>query len=246
MKLHSLFLALFFSVFSLSSYANTQTDTIKIAKSKRDKASTIITGTIIKAIDKDDFILQDSTGEILIEVDLLTEQERVAFFKKYPNLIGAVVAIEGILDKEILETTKVDVKRIEVISVGKFDPFMMALNDDFSQVQSIRTAKSLSHKSQVLLHGVVIQLLDDDEFILRDNQNNDIKVELDFHSKGEEIAFRNQYGTNLVGSTVLVQGFLDKEFMEKVKVDANRIQIITRSATDPFADVVNKAKSANR
>jgi hypothetical protein len=49
---------------------------------------------------------------------LSSKQEKATFFQKYPNLIGASVVIEGFLDKEMLERGKIEVKRIEVLSIS--------------------------------------------------------------------------------------------------------------------------------
>jgi uncharacterized protein YdeI (BOF family) len=237
-------LILVFSLFSLNSYANNiQSDTVVVAESKFHNSNTVLAGIITKVINKDEFILKDHTGEIKIRIDLLSNAEKSAFFKKYPNLVGANVVVEGNLDKKIVDETKVSVKKIELVYPNTVDSFSSVINGDLSHVKNIKFAKSLEHQSQIILYGVVVQILGDYEFLLRDNEGSDIKITLDFPVKDDEVIFMKEYGTQLKGSTVVLEGFLDKEFVQKIKVNVNRIQIITRFANDPFADTVNKAKS---
>lgn len=129
MNFNSLLLILVFGLFSLTTYANAFTqDTIATARSKADKAHVILTANVIRALDRDEFIIKDATGEIEIEIDFSTDREEYAFFQQYPNLVGAQIVIEGFLDKEFMDRTKIDVTRVEVISASGHDPFSEVVN----------------------------------------------------------------------------------------------------------------------
>lgn len=252
MKFKLLLLALGFSLFSASSYANIKN--IKDAKSLPDKTIVMVSGKIIKMVDKDEFIIQDSSGQIQIEIDKETltfkdisgsfetnGQGAVDFYNKYPSLVGATVVAQGILDNEMLETTKIDVTNIRIDSAPIADAFSLAVKGDFSKTQSIATAKSLKNKDYVLLYGTVAKISGDDDFILRDASGDTIKVDLEFRSKGEEIAFANEHFPSLTNSRILIEGFLDKEFMDKIKIDAVRVKILEKGSNDTFSGIPNQS-----
>lgn len=87
-----------------------QANTVAAAKKCWDDASVTLTGNIVERLagSDDKYTFADSTGRIVVEIDYevfagrtVTPQTRVRLFGK--------------VDKEIMEPTKIDVKRLEII-----------------------------------------------------------------------------------------------------------------------------------
>ncbi len=84
----------------------------QVLNTSKNNDTVIIEGKIIKQIDKDEFILQDSTGNIQIELDDdILKLQNINF----PPL-NSSVKIMGIVDKELLESTTVEVTQIKFLN----------------------------------------------------------------------------------------------------------------------------------
>ena len=84
----------------------------QVLNTSKNNDTVIIEGKIIKQIDKDEFILQDSTGNIQIELDDdILKLQNINF----PPL-NSSVKIMGIVDKELLESTTVEVTQIKFLT----------------------------------------------------------------------------------------------------------------------------------
>ncbi len=242
MKLCILYLTLILGFVSTISYANSSTDTVKSIKLKSDKEPIILSGTIIKSLGNKEFIIEDKTGKIKIELNFETDIENDDFFSKYPYLVGAIVVIEATTDKELLKQTTLEVTRIEVITAPSLDPFINAINGDFSEVLTIKAAKKLNNKDQVILSGTVLKMSNNHTLLLKDDEGSEIVVEINFKVHNARDSFLKE-NPDIVDSHIILQGFLDKPFLEKVSIKANRIHVLNTPSEDPFVDAVNKAKS---
>lgn len=242
MKLKILIFAVFSLLLSISSYANYSQDTIKSVKSKSKKFHTILSGTIIDATGSNEFILEDKTGKIKINIALRSEEDQNEFFDKYPYLVGSIVVIEGNINKERLKNPEIDVNRIEVITAPAYDPFIDAISGDSSVIKDIKSAKKLNDSQHLIVSGIVIEMIESDKFLLKDKDENTIIVKIILPTSEKKNEFLNQY-QNLVGYSVIVGGFLNKEFLENTSIDANRIHILDIPIEDPFYDAIDKAKA---
>ncbi len=78
----------------------------------KNRDNVIVEGQITKQIDSDEYILTDTTGSIQIELDDdLLRLQNITF----PPL-NSKVKIMGIVDKELLESTTIEVTQIKFLT----------------------------------------------------------------------------------------------------------------------------------
>lgn len=85
--------------------------TVLEAKKMNDKSIITLEGYIIKQVSDDEFIFRDNSGEIKIDIDD-NVMIKFANAKITPNTL---VRIYGSLDKELLEETKADIFKLEIL-----------------------------------------------------------------------------------------------------------------------------------
>lgn len=87
-----------------------QAETVAAAKKCWDDAPVVLTGTIVERLagSDDKYMFRDATGQVMVDIDedlfigrTVTPQTKVRLYGK--------------VDKEIMEPTKIDVKRLEII-----------------------------------------------------------------------------------------------------------------------------------
>ena len=81
--------------------------TIKEALSMRDDAIVVLEGKIVHSLGDEKYLFKDATGEVIIEID----DEDWHGVKVTPE---DTLEIVGEVDKELFETTKIDVKSFTV------------------------------------------------------------------------------------------------------------------------------------
>ena len=86
------------------------TDTVAKALTATESTPVILTGTIVERLagSDDKYMFKDATGQIIVDIDnkqffgrTVTPQTKVRLFGK--------------VDKEMMEPTKIDVKRLEIV-----------------------------------------------------------------------------------------------------------------------------------
>ena len=83
--------------------------TVKMIKdSGKDDQLVTIEGKIIKQVKKDDYIFQDATGQIVVDIDAKV----FAGQKVTPD---NVVRLEGEIDKELMREPEVDVHKLTIV-----------------------------------------------------------------------------------------------------------------------------------
>lgn len=83
--------------------------TVAAAKKASDESYVTLTGNIVKQIKHEHYIFRDSTGEIEVEIDA-DEWGDITVVPK------TTVKIVGEVDKHMFRNTKIDAKRIEIVS----------------------------------------------------------------------------------------------------------------------------------
>lgn len=83
--------------------------TVKMIKdSGKDDQLVTIEGKIVKQVKKDDYIFQDATGQIVVDID----PEVFAGQKVTPD---NVVRLEGEIDKDLMKGPEVDVHKLTIV-----------------------------------------------------------------------------------------------------------------------------------
>ena len=83
--------------------------TVAAAKKARDESYVTLTGNIVKQTKHEHYIFRDSTGEIEVEID----GDEWGGIKVVPETTDKIV---GEVDKHMFSNTKIDAKRIEIVS----------------------------------------------------------------------------------------------------------------------------------
>lgn len=83
--------------------------TVKMIKdSGKDDQLVTIEGKLIKQVKKDDYIFQDATGQIIVDIDAKV----FAGQKVTPD---TVVRLDGEIDKDIMKEPEVDVHKLTIV-----------------------------------------------------------------------------------------------------------------------------------
>jgi uncharacterized protein (TIGR00156 family) len=81
--------------------------------------SVVLTGKLIKQIDDDEFIFQDETGEIKVEI----ESYVWSHIDSNMPILNTKIRILAIVDKELFDKTELEVSRIRLLEeYNKKDP----------------------------------------------------------------------------------------------------------------------------
>ena len=86
--------------------------TVKQALKSSDKTPVVLEGYIVKQVDDDEFYFKDNTSQVLISID----EEIIMQFANTQITPNTLLRIHGSIDKELMEETKVDVFKLEIIS----------------------------------------------------------------------------------------------------------------------------------
>lgn len=88
---------------------------VKEALSAKDDTAVVLKGSIIERLDDDDFMFQDASGKVRIEIE-----KEILFNMSDANISPAdELIIEGKLDKEILGKSKIEVYNLYIVNRGK-------------------------------------------------------------------------------------------------------------------------------
>ncbi|WP_211830668.1 NirD/YgiW/YdeI family stress tolerance protein [Kistimonas asteriae] len=106
-------------------YAGPGSETIKTveeAKNASDEVPVVLTGHIVRQVNREDYLFRDSTGEISVEID---GDEWGAI--REPVTPEMTVRISGEVDYHRTEPTDIDVKQVEIIETA-YKPTMTTIN----------------------------------------------------------------------------------------------------------------------
>ena len=85
---------------------------VKQALKSSNKTPVVLEGYIARQVDDDEFYFKDSTSQVLIDID----DKIIMQFSNAQITPDTLIRIYGTVDKEIMEETKVDVFKLEIVN----------------------------------------------------------------------------------------------------------------------------------